>query len=201
MGKVEDDNNVASVMVNGVKAKVTNDGEFWATIPLDYGENQVKVEALDALGNGSLKSFVVDRKMSVEAPAFIAGVQNSVNWESPRKIGETTSDDELMIQACIQTSDTIEKVNVLVNGWKIIGLGKEEIESIGNCKYHISHKTTLQLDANRIRIEVITNRTSFEDETEIIYSNITPVYRALLIGNEDYQDPLFNKLGEPISDA
>jgi len=201
MGKVEDDNDIKSVVINAIPAKLSQDGEFWATIPLDYGENDISIEATDVLNNGSFKKFVIDRKMTVDAPPVSVNTGNRISWQSPRKMSEKTADSVFIVQACIETSDTILEVNISVNGWKVVRINNSELESLGNCKYSISQRVSLKLDANRIRIEVKTNKTRFDDEMELFFSTIEPKYYALLIGNEDYVDPEFARLGEPVSDA
>jgi hypothetical protein len=201
MGKVEDDHKIKSVIINSIPAKVTSDGEFWATIPLDYGENEISIEATDALHNGSFKKFVIDRKMTIDAPPVSTNQANRITWQSPRKMGEKTADSLFLVQVCVESSDSIETVKLWLNGWKALTVRATELESLGNCKYSISKQVSLKLDANRIRIEVVTNKTRFDDEIELFYNTIEPQYYALLIGNEDYKDPEFGKLGEPVSDA
>jgi hypothetical protein len=61
-GKVSDDSGVATVLVNGSKAGVRNDGSFGRKVRLAFGTNNIKVQAEDVHGNLAERTFSVIRE-------------------------------------------------------------------------------------------------------------------------------------------
>ena len=66
-GTVIDDGDIAEVWVNGIEVVVSGAGEFSATVPLDLGENEIRVTATDASGNMGGDLFIVHRR-GIEGP-------------------------------------------------------------------------------------------------------------------------------------
>ena len=61
-GKATDESGIFSVVVNGVEAEVSENGEFEAVIRLAYGANNITVIAADPLGNNGMRQFEIDRE-------------------------------------------------------------------------------------------------------------------------------------------
>ena len=59
---VTDDSMVAEVWIKGIKATVSETGAFTAAIPLDFGENEIRVVATDTYGHMSTDLFTVYRQ-------------------------------------------------------------------------------------------------------------------------------------------
>lgn len=61
-GRATDASGVASVVVNGVTARLNAQGDFSADLLLKPGENQIVVTALDTLGNSANERFTLKRQ-------------------------------------------------------------------------------------------------------------------------------------------
>ena len=62
--KVFDDSRVAEVQINDRQASILEESVFSATIPLDFGENEIRVTATDARGNMGTHQFIIHREKS-----------------------------------------------------------------------------------------------------------------------------------------
>ncbi|MDB5012424.1 MAG: hypothetical protein JWQ25_626 [Daejeonella sp.] len=61
-GKATDESGIYEIMVNGVEAGVDALGNFSASIPLAFGDNQIMVSATDAKFNKASFNFIITRK-------------------------------------------------------------------------------------------------------------------------------------------
>ena len=61
-GKATDPDGIFEIMVNGVEANVSENGEFVASVPLKYGKNDLIVKASDIKQATSTKTFTIKRK-------------------------------------------------------------------------------------------------------------------------------------------
>lgn len=200
-GSVEDQNKVVSLTVNAERAKIMDDGDFYITIPLDYGDNPIELEARDSRGNISTDQFIIERKMAVAPDLLKVDGTDEVRWESPG-IGTSITEDEIYnVQACLRVSDTLRKVNLYNNGWLLKSFTPAELDRIGGCKYALEYRTVLKPDANRLRIEVHTASGVFEDEVSVTYRLFKGEYHALVIAVEEYDDAAIAPLSEPVNDA
>ena len=68
-GKAADESGVASVMVNGVVAKLDDKGNFAAELYLKPGENAVSIVSVDTRGNQGMKRFSIFRQIDSLPPA------------------------------------------------------------------------------------------------------------------------------------
>lgn len=201
IGTVEDESGVKEILVNGEAAKIMSDGDFYVTIPLDYGDNNIEIVASDVKGNKKTESFVVERKMAVSAIGLSSNKANAVDWQSPITSSFVTTEEVFNVQSCINTNDSIKKVNLYQNDWLVKSFEMKELESVGKCAYALSYQIVLKLNANRIRVEILTDNGNFEDETEVLYKAFEGEYHALIIGVEEYDDPSIAQLSEPINDT
>ncbi len=182
MGKVEDESDVKSVKVNGTIADLSADGQFWLTLELNYGNNQISIEAEDIHGNKRLKAFEIDRQIADSAAANLDLAKHSTKWSSPSKFGFISRIDDFVISGCLKTQDSAQEVNVYVNGQVVKTLIAEEVIRIYNCENSFEVPIKLQLDNNKIRVQFVTNKGTFEDQTEVIYCAEIGKYYALIIG-------------------
>ena len=60
-GRVSDDSGTTKVKINNTEVYVSTDGVFVATIPLSYGETEIRVTASDSHGNMEANRFTVFR--------------------------------------------------------------------------------------------------------------------------------------------
>ncbi len=82
-GKVEDDDGVFEVMVNGKKAEVRGK-DFEAIVPLNYGENSIHITATDILGNQSEKKISIYRPPIRKDYALLFAVEDYDHWPNLR---------------------------------------------------------------------------------------------------------------------
>ena len=61
-GSVSDNTGLGEVKVNNTAVSVSPDGNFTTTVPLAYGENEIRVVATDTAGNMDIIRFTIVRK-------------------------------------------------------------------------------------------------------------------------------------------
>jgi len=61
-GKATDPDGIFEVLINGVDATVSANGNFYANVPLKFGENDLIVKATDIKQASSTKTFTITRK-------------------------------------------------------------------------------------------------------------------------------------------
>ena len=61
---VSDDSRIAEVQINDRRASILQNGIFSATIPLNFGENEIRVTATDIHGNMGTRRFIILREKS-----------------------------------------------------------------------------------------------------------------------------------------
>ncbi|MDO8549947.1 MAG: caspase family protein [Ignavibacteria bacterium] len=67
-GRIVDNSQIISVMINNTKATLLNDNNFFATIPLSDGMNNIKVEAVNSAGIKGESVFRIINKVDSFAP-------------------------------------------------------------------------------------------------------------------------------------
>ncbi len=200
-GEIEDESGIFEVLINGQEAQVTADGQFWMSLPLAFGDNDIVIAATDIKQNTAIEKLVIERKAAEATAPFSANFENRISWQSPISSGITTDQESFIVQTCIESKAEVSEVNIYLNDWKIYSKTADDLESIGACKYTLSQAIKLHLDLNRIKIEVITAQGTFNAIREITYNPASGKYYALIIGVEDYADPAIKDLDEPINDA
>jgi len=69
-GKAVDKSGIYEVRINGITAQLLEDGNFWEDVNLLSGENQVKILAIDKLGNRATQRFTVFLESALLIPDY-----------------------------------------------------------------------------------------------------------------------------------
>src|SRR5205085_298581 len=71
-----DQGGLGKLLINSIEANIAQDGEFWADVNLDIGNNSIQIKATDTQSNSTVEGFIINREMDVVSlPA--AGVLTS----------------------------------------------------------------------------------------------------------------------------
>jgi hypothetical protein len=211
-GKVEDAGGVFAVMVNGIEARVTADGQFLAEgVPLAFGKNTIKVVATDVALNSSKLRFFVDRSTSTIAEPAVAQQQParivkplntySIDITQPTSATFITPSDKFTLKACIKATGPIKKLMIYRDGSFVNGYLSNQIVAKGDCAFQIEEPIPLKLGINGIKIEVFAADDTISKSIAIEYSFYAAKNYAILIGNEKYDDGGIMELSEPVRDA
>ena len=152
-------------------------------------------------GTNNLELKIITDKTTFEKIIAInvkEALPNEIVWQRPYETNITTSDKYIEIKACINTSEQLEKI-YLYNNNELIEHGK--LSSSSYCKYVLNEEIKLNEGENEIKIEVITNKSSFDNRIIVNMELITSKYYALIIGVSEYDDENINDLAEPVNDA
>ncbi|WP_316811052.1 redoxin domain-containing protein [Pedobacter heparinus] len=68
-GTATDESGIKSVEVNGIAAAISETGNFFASVPLTMGDNQLKVRATDRKLNSAVHEFVINRSSNKPDPS------------------------------------------------------------------------------------------------------------------------------------
>ena len=106
-GKVKDAGGIYAVMVNGIEAQVSAEGQFLAEIPQAFGKNTVKIVATDIALNSSKLQFYSIRPTSTINASLAAKPAKPVNnytidITKPTSSSVVTVNNKLTLQACIK---------------------------------------------------------------------------------------------------
>jgi len=209
-GKVEDAGGIFAVMVNGIEAKVSANGEFLAEIPQAFGKNTVKVVATDVSLNSSKMQFYAERLTSsipdqviAQQPAQPVKPVNtySINITEPSASTFTTPTDKFTLKACVKATGPIKKLMIYRDGSFVNGYLANQIVAKGDCAFQIEEPVALKLGINDIKIEVYAADDTVSKNVTIEYSFYAAKNYAILIGNEKYDDGGIMELSEPVRDA
>jgi len=212
-GKVTDESKIYQVIVANKQAEISDEGIFQATINLDYGINKVTIKATDEKYNISEMEIIIDRLAEktenqgfTETEETVATEEeiieeeilpNEIVWQTPEYDYTTTSEKLFKIQACINTSENLESINIYNNG-ELLEHG--QLGNTSMCKFSLKEEINLSEGKNNLKIEVVTDKGKFEQEVVVEYDIITSKYYALIIGVSEYLDTDLN-LAEPVNDA
>ena len=100
-GTVADTGTAASgvehVYVNGLEADINIAEQTWSIgdVPLELGDNEISVRALDAAGNETIASINITREAPNQAPVVNAGVDQTLALPDSASLTGTASDDGL----------------------------------------------------------------------------------------------------------
>lgn len=206
-GKVEDAGGIFAVMINGIEAKVSADGEFLAEIPQAIGRNNIRVVATDVSLNSSRIQFYSERSGAVIPDQTIAQEPPkplntySIEISRPASPSFVTSSDRLSLRACIKASAPIKKLMIYRDDSFVNGYLANQIVSKGECAFELDENVALKLGMNDIRIEVYAADDTISKNITVEYSFHAARNFAVLIGNEKYDDPGIVELSEPVRDA
>ena len=207
-GKVEDSGGIFAVMVNGVEAKVSADGQFLADIPQAFGKNIVKIVATDVAMNNSRLQFWSERlTQNITEPAAQPVIPPkpantySINITRPANPSMVTASDKFNLQACIKATAPVKKIMIYRDGSFVNGYLGNQIIQKGDCSFQIDEQVALRLGINDIKIEVYAADDTVSKNVSVEYSFYAARNFALLIANEKYDDPGITELDAPVKDA
>jgi len=207
-GKVEDAGGVFAVMVNGVEAKVSADGQFLAEIPQAFGKNIVRVVATDVALNNSRIQFYSERPTQaitepVAQPAASPKPKNTYTIDviQPSSPAFITASDKFTLKACVKATAPLKKLMIYRDGSFVNGYLENQIIRKGDCSFQVDEPVALRLGINEIKIEVYAADDTVSKSVAIEYSFYAARNYALLIANEKYDDPGITELDAPVRDA
>jgi hypothetical protein len=205
-GKVEDAGGIFAVMVNGIEAKVSADGQFLAEIPQAFGINTVKVVATDIALNSSKLQFYAERLTTAIPDQVAAEPAKPVNTctitiTQPETSIFTTPSDKFTLRACIKATAPIKKLMIYRDGSFVNGYLANQIIQKGDCTFQVDEPMSLKLGKNELEIEVYSADDTISKRVTVEYSFYAARNFALLIGNEKYDDATIPELDEPVKDV
>ncbi|HLN55337.1 MAG TPA: caspase family protein [Bacteroidales bacterium] len=202
-GKAEDEGGIFEVIVNDVNAKVAIDGSFLAEIPLSSGQNAVTIRATDNSLNKSSYTFMYERipeKIAEVAPVKPAN-RYTITLISPDKDALTTATDKFNLKACITATASLRRVMITRNGSFVNGFFANNIIKKESCDFLVDETISLRLGMNDLKIEVYADDDTVSKDVTVEYSLYAAKNYAVLIGNQNYDDPNIPELEEPVKDV
>ena len=211
-GKVEDQGGVFAVMVNGIEAAVSAEGEFFAEVPQAFGMNNIRIVATDVALNNTIIQFLSERSTQIisnpeserasdnETPPVISN-NYSIEITQPSSSTVLTANDKFNLKACIKASAPIKKLVIYRDDSFINGYLENKITGSGDCAFQLDEYIGLRLGFNEVRIDLYAEDDTISSSVTIEYNLHAARNFALLIGNESYDDPGIMELSEPINDA
>lgn len=202
-GKAEDSGGIFEVVINNVNAKVAIDGSFLAEIPLSLGQNVVTVRATDNSLNKSSYTFMYERIPDKTAEVIPARPANryTITIISPEKDAITTPTDKFSLKACITATAPVRRVMITRNGTFVNGYFANNIVKKESCDFLVDEPLSLRLGMNDLKIEVYADDDTVSKSVTIEYSLYAAKNYAVLIGNQNYDDPNIPELEEPVKDV
>ena len=141
-GSIIDDQSISEVWVKGAEAVVLEDGAFTATVPLDFGENEIRIIATDAHGNMDADLLIVHRE-DTESPDILIlypvasvtrGIQARIRLtEASTRVSGTVTDPSGVAEVKVNgtevqvTGDSFEAIVPLVYGSNLIRVTATDI--------------------------------------------------------------------------
>jgi hypothetical protein len=202
-GKAEDPAGIFEVVVNNVNAKVAIDGSFLAEIPLSLGQNPVTISATDNSLNKSSYTFMYERipeKIAEVIPVKPAN-KYTITVISPEKEATITPTDKFNLKACINATAPIRRVMITRNGSFVNGYFANNIVKKESCDFLVDEPLSLRLGMNDLKIEVFADDDTVSKNVSVEYSLYAAKNYAVIIGNQNYDDPNIPELEEPIKDV
>ncbi len=192
-GSVTDDNNVSTVKVNNKEVYLSEDGVFTATVPLSYGENEIRIAATDRHGNMDTNRFTISRAFPRRFP-------------NPGPVIRILQPPEASAKRGIKPIITIYDATTTVAGEVEDDDGVSEIR-IGNINVQLRGKefsTSVSLIYGENSVHVVaTDMLGNQSYKEIVIHRPRNIREgkdyALLFAVEDYDN--WPKLRKPVSDA
>jgi hypothetical protein len=202
-GKAEDPVGIFEVVINNVNAKVAIDGSFLAEIPLPVGQNPVTISATDNALNKSSYTFMYERIPEKTAEVVPVKPANKyvITVISPEKDATVTPTDKLNLKACITATAPIRRIMISRNGSFVNGYFANNIIKKEGCDFLLDEPLSLRLGMNDLKIEVYADDDTVTRSVAIEYSLYAAKNYAVIIGNQNYDDPNIPDLEEPIKDA
>lgn len=205
-GKVLDAGGISSVTVNGKPANISTDGQFMSEVLQITGKNTFKILATDKANNKASLQFYSEWRNGPNPEPVIYSYQKPVsksiiNISQPTGSMLTTSNNKVNLIACINAISPINKLLIYRDGSFVTGYPASQIVPSVNCSSLINEAITLKLGFNEIKIEVFTAKDTVEKIIYIDYNLYEAKNYAVLIGNENYDDPQIMALTEPLKNV
>ena len=86
-GNASDNDGIYEITINGIEARVNEDGTFTANVPLKYGKNDLVIKATDLKQSSSTKKFTIKRSSPVVVDNDPIIVNNDDNIDTNLNIG------------------------------------------------------------------------------------------------------------------
>lgn len=134
-------------------------------------------------------------------PVLNSGNKYAIDVTSPLSDYFTTASDKLTLKACVKVTTPISKIMISRNGTFVNGFYSNNIIRSGDCAFMIEEPLSLKLGINNILIEVFASEGTLSRNVTIEYSLYAARNFALIIGNQQYDDPQISELEEPLKDA
>ena len=187
-GRVVDNSQVASVIINKMKATILNDNNFYATISLADGQNTIKVEATNSAGLKSESVFKINNKVDSFAPT-VTIVEPSVT----RGIKVVRKSEVAVVKGYALDPSGILEVKVNNQRATISDKGEFSVELY------------LKMGDNPIVVQAIDSYFNTRTDTFTIQRKLEDIikvgkYVALLIGINSY-DGYWRSLKTAVNDA
>jgi len=134
-------------------------------------------------------------------PVANSGNKYAIDVTSPLSDYFTTANDKLTLKACVKVTSPISKIMISRNGTFVNGFYSNNIIRSGDCAFMIEEPLSLKLGINNILIEVFASEGTLSRNVTVEYSLYAARNFALIIGNQQYDDPQISELDEPLKDA
>jgi len=137
--------------------------------------------------------------MQQKTPVVLNGEVDGFTWFSPVFTSVRTSESVFEIEVTVNSDEHIRFVNLFNNGQFIRNI----IPPVSTIKQLVVEEPMeLSLGSNDLKLEVITvSGKKLESAVEVVYDISSAKYFALIIAVEEYNDPAFNNLDQPVNDA
>ena len=198
-GKIYDNSESSSIMVNNKTNGIFHNGEFRLDIPLHYGENKINIRASDRRKNTSELSFVIFQDPNADVLPPIIKLETPI----------ITHSRGLTVVKRDEMNDTIVIKGKVTDESEILGLwvNNDKIDTIGNGEFYYNFKGQIPDsivvkaadsygNLSSIAAKVTTDVSLVNNETIEVGK-----YYALLIGVEEYRDININDLMFPLDDC
>ena len=103
---VTDDNRIADVWINGREASVSEVGVFSGTVPLNHGENEIRIIATDVHRNMGTHQFTIVR----EKPSDIVQISPEIVIHSPTSRPARVTTEQFIIEGSVIDDGGIAEV-------------------------------------------------------------------------------------------
>ncbi len=105
---VTDNNRIAEVRVNNMDASILGAGIFTALVPLNYGENEIRITATDVNGNTGTHRFVIVRGELSQVDT----IPPQIVIDSPLSRSAQLTGDQLTIEGSVTDDSGIAEVRI-----------------------------------------------------------------------------------------
>lgn len=166
-------------------------------------ENRSGVQNFNISKKGTAGGRTVDENRSSATVTPVEKPANTYSIEvtSPASENFTTANNKFIIKACVKSSAPLKKIIISRNGTFVNGFLPNNSGQKGDCSYMIEEAVALILGINEIKLEVFAGSDTITKNVTLEYSLYAARNFALVIGNQNYDNPSISDLGETLKDA